>query len=479
MICQKKQKFLYFGLSLFICVYSVLCSSIGSYASGGAGHGYNWTASEQIAHWTSSIGDVAGYAKDWAFNKGTWDSVKTAVFDAQALKAQEAQMSYDDWVLSNTSWYYKEGSEYQNESTLDHITMSQEMADCFNTTINNYVQQNPLSYHLVKIPPYSYMSTESFTSYGVYQTYQQFCKNHPDSYILINYLTDGTNVGGQWTRGLALVVPKSSNFGLYGTVSASGNFNNVHGIYNWATSPPSGSTEFKLYRFDGSQWNDMSWSDAYQLYNTLQLGGTRQRYNILNMYSTLNKYENVYVFDTVNAFKAYNAGVAQPYYLGSNFDNIVTTIPASVTDGSYNSSNYNNIVNSVQSGWSAQEVLDLVDRVLDGNGSGSGGGGSGSGSSNNPFDFLGSIGEAVGKLVGGIGDFISGIIGGIVDAILDLINMFVGEDGILNKLTSLINTGFNTFLGDMFSWLPSEVVTCFTACLLVGIFFAIWKIIRG
>lgn len=468
MICQKKRKFLYFGLSLFICVYSVLCSSIGSYASGGAGHGYNWTASEQVAHWTSSLGDVAGYAKDWALNNGTWDNVKTAIFDAQTIKAQEAQMSYDDWVLSNTSWYYKDGSEYQNESTLDHISMSQEMADCFNTTINNYIQENPLTYKKCTLYSYNFLNPNSFSTYQQFATTKEYIKNGGNRYSVI--------LNSQGNILISQYLTQDMNLGFIGT-SSNGNFTSVNPYVNWQTLGNMMLSPAVSINSGGTvtQVTNTNWYG----YNNLKNTASPNTSNKIIM-SPNEKNETVYVFETLAAYKNYNAGAPQPYYLGSGFDTIKMNIPASITDGSYNSSNYNNIVNNVQSGWTAEQVLELVDKVLS-NGGGSGNGSDSSDSDSLDLGWLGKIGGVIVKIVNAIASVITDVIDGIATAL-------IGEDGtggivgtlktILHNVVELVTEDFTEFMSEIFGFLPPEISTILVAGISLSVFFGVIKILR-
>ena len=117
-------------------------------------------------------------------------------------------------------------------------------------------------------------------------------------------------------------------------------------------------------------------------------------------------------------------------------------------------------------------------------GSGQGGGSGGSGGSSSDFDlgFLGVLGSLIGSLITGIGNLLTGIAEGIV-------NVIVGSDGnggiigmlrnLISNITDLVDSDFNGFLTDIFSWLPVEIVTLFTGVIVFGLFFGILKIIRG
>ena len=191
----------------------------------------------------------------------------------------------------------------------------------------------------------------------------------------------------------------------------------------------------------------------------------------------------------MNSFKAYNSGSPQDYYLTSDglaASTWTTNGSGSINTGTMNNSGnyYSSVTNGVGSNWTAEQIIELVNTVV-GGGSGSG---SGSGSSDKDNSKLWErIGNAIGNLIDGIVDVITTVIEKLTDAILSIIHLLTGytddsgtyHEGILDKLVQLISVDFNGFLSSVFSWMPPEIVTLFTATLIFAVFFAIWKMIRG
>lgn len=501
-VWKENRIIIYRLLSFFLSFYLLFVTSVNSYASTtGSGAASDWSGA-QIADWvTNNLMWICAEGFDFVAQDTILQGVGTKVASKieSLVHDNPEYTSYDSWwerhfgfnPSPNTTPNYDKPID---QNSISNVYWDQSVTNVFNEAIQETVAENPLTYTECYISSYNFLNTDQFGNQQLFSSVKEVLKqNNGYSFFLSS---SGPNAS---IKNMYLVTVDKSKYpvNFIGTTTQ-GSFTNVTLEHNWGTinsfpenidgvdirffQLPNGTlgAPAKTYREAASNagYNSTWVPSISTVKNTssafVSSGGNAQT----NVFTNLPKNELVYVFSTLNAYKNYNSGSPQPYYFGSGYGTTTGSVNLNTSNMSNSGNYYSNVVNNVQSGWTAEQVLELVDKVIN-TGGGSGSGGSGSGSSDNPFSFLGTIGEAVGKLVGGIGDFIAQVVGGIVDAILDLINMFVGEDGILNKLTSLINTGFNTFLGDMFSWLPSEVVTCFTACLLVGIFFAIWKIIRG
>ena len=271
-----------------------------------------------------------------------------------------------------------------------------------------------------------------------------------------------------------------------GTTSYGG-FTSVQPYVNWATLGQQQLPPAVIINGSGTVTNVTN--NNWYGYNNLKNTATPNGSNKIIM-SPNDSNELVYVFKTLNSYKHYNSGSPQPYYLTS--DGLGTSMSnwsvgsGTINTGTLSSVNgsYNTTISNVQSGWTAEQVLALVDRIS----ASSGNGPSGSDSSDKDNSSLWEkIGNAIGNLIDGIVSVVASVIEKLTDAILSIIHQLIGytddqgvyHDGLLGKLTSLISVDFNNFLGSVFDWLPSEIVTLFTATLIFSIFFAIWKMIRG
>ncbi len=480
-------------LAIFLSCYVLIISSFGSFASGGANHGYDWTVVDKASYIVSHIGDIVGYGYQFIVNDGSWEDVRTSIFDLAAHKAAEAQMSPEEWLVSNTSFAYKfDGDVVENADTVDSITLSQEFGDLIQTTINTYVAENPLGYKQAYIQSYKMLGTSYFSNYSVYQTVIQYMENlSKEQGYLFFIKVENTSSYGYPIHIIA--VPTSLNWNLYGTVNSTGLFNGVQLGINWQGNPtlvdvynyPSYTPKFEGIKFNyirsdnGAQLNNR-WvgnANAGTIQNTtsLSIGGN----NIILSSSTTK--ESVYVFSNMNSYKAYNSGSPQPYYLGSDFGSHINTY--NVNDFSSMSTYYNNVVDNSKSGMTAEEVQKLIDDILDriGNGNGSGSG-SGSGSDDTlDLSFLGKIGTVISKLITAIGDLITNVLDGIVNA-------FIGEDGnggiigtvknILNSLIGLITTDFSDFITSIFSFLPEELNSVLIAGFTIAVFLGVLRLVR-
>ena len=200
-------------------------------------------------------------------------------------------------------------------------------------------------------------------------------------------------------------------------------------------------------------------------------------YGSFSVFSTKGNNETVYLFDSLNAIKSFNAQEPQAYYTPSNSTDVVPYVdPFDVSDLTSAGSYYSSIVDNSVSGMSADDVIKLVDLIING---GSGGGGSGGSGGNDDKSAWETIGEAIAGLISGIVTVVSKVATALKDAILGLLDIFIGEDGLFSKLSELVNTNFSGFLSAVFGWLPPEIVTLFSATLVFGIFFAIWRMLRG
>lgn len=113
------------------------------------------------------------------------------------------------------------------------------------------------------------------------------------------------------------------------------------------------------------------------------------------------------------------------------------------------------------------------------NGGGSGGdnsgGGSGSGDTN-IFDWLKTLGAALGNLIKGVGEFLSEIIAGLVDAVTNLLQAISTLiSGVLESLTNI----FSGLIEFIYAGLPDDIRNILSLALVVAILITVLKLIRG
>ena len=454
-------------------VYSLASTTSGS-------EYYNWTAGEKFTYFLLNGMNILGDGYSMIIGADDADDVWQDFFDFVSLEYLEENQTFDEWCLSNTSWYY-DNSGIQNENTVTGFSMTPTMADALQLTVNNYVAENPLTYTLCYIYSYNFIDTSTFGNIAPYNSLKNFISQQ-DGYVLVNYGSFKLNSSEHGY--MIYVIPKSLNMGLYGSVS-SGSFTNVQMSVNWKSSQYLNqmSSEIKAYYMNESgtitegvtnfnQWRVASIKNN----NSLAFNSTNVQFT---MFSNLPKNEAIYVYSTLNAYKQYNSGSPQPYYLGSDFGTHKTNYSVSSFPSS-NNSYYNQVTNNVQSGWSAEQVLELVDKII------SSGGGSGSGSGSSDSDsldlgWLGKIGGVIVKIVNAIASVITDIIDGIATAL-------IGEDGtggivgtlktILHNVVELVTEDFTDFMSEIFGFLPPEISTILIAGITLSVFFGVIKILR-
>lgn len=397
------------------------------------------------------------------------------------------------------------GGGYSRLSDKINNSESIDVPDEVATTLVQYVQyeitQEPLGYVQAYVRSRSNLNVSQFYTYQGYANFVQLLKDNPHSYVFTN-TPNGLSQTDSSNTYIVVVDRSKYDVNFIGTVN-SGVFSSVNLEHNWTmVDLPQNTDGVDIYMmrnmsgrigeksktFAGAASN-AGYNSSYTPYmgnikNTT--GFYLSSSTATNVFTTNEKDELVYVFNTLNSYKNYNSGQPQPYYLT---DQGMNTPSWTVTDGVINTGQmsnvgnvYNNIVNNTQNGMTADEVQKLIESILDkflkdktGNGSG------GATSDGSDFDlgFLGTIGRLIGSLITGIGDLLSGIIGGIVDTVLSLIDMITGENGIISKLTNLFDTNIGGFLTSIFDWLPPEIVTLWSAGIILGVLFGILRIIRG
>ena len=481
MKCFKRFALLRF-LALLLSVVILGISSVGSYASTTTESGSSSNDDWQMTAYRFLELAFTGYAKEISAPFVIWNTLTDPYANAPASFENFQTWEHEHGLDIPLNEYFVKGthggghsrdSQKINNST--EIDVPDEVAQEVLTYIQVCVNSNPLSYSQCYIPSYKFLNPSYFPNYNMYKAAADFIKQS-DGYCVIN----GPRTNGVYNKLYITVVPRSGlDLGFVGTTTL-GSFTNVHLYVNWlefTNNNLRGYYTNKIINTNGTVSNGefVTPSNA-SLKNTSTPDSSTFICN-----TNYDKDELVYVFDTLNAYKNYNSGLPQPYYLtptGSQNSDWLVSNGIVNTGSMLNSGNYYSyIIDNSQPGMSPDEVYKLIQLLLDkiGDGTiGNGGGSSGSDSSG----LWESIGNAIGNLIEGIVSVIAKAIEALTNAIDGVLDLLLGENGIISKLTGMVSGTFNSFLSSVFSWLPQEIVTLFTATLVFGIFFAIFKIIR-
>jgi len=190
----------------------------------------------------------------------------------------------------------------------------------------------------------------------------------------------------------------------------------------------------------------------------------------------------VKVFKNINAYKSHTVG-REPYYITdisdsyNNTDNSVSVGGDYVTGGSYqyshdvvqneidNSQNVDNsVVNNIVNNNQQTIVNNYASTVIPDSGSGNGGNDDGGG----------GLLDGLGGLIGGVTDFLGFIFGMLGDAISLVTSLF---NTIFEGIKALGNifTGFTGLLGDLFGFIPSELINFLVLAVEAGVAVTLWK----
>lgn len=451
-----KSKLYFYVLMPLLCFALVLPNyTIPSYAST-TNSGSNPTVSEVIND--GNIYDIFSYV-----------SRKYASFPDYVGGSPITSWSYDayaDWLDSKGQLnLLDEPVSIINESSGGRgydipQAVRQSMVDYVNEV---YIQQNPLTYTECYIHTYNMVNVQWFPTYQLYQTWKSWASQQDGFILTKSYIANGSTQGIR-----ACVIPKTNDINFVGTTSG-GVFTNVAMYIGWsATNTPwtiaSGSKWVEILNNGTIRDFNGAGQSASTLGNTTNIhDSTTSR---MTIWTNLPKDEKVYVFNSLNALKAYNSASPQSYYLptGSTMNvpySDIFTDEDLLRAGSY----YNSIVDNSQSGWTAEQVLALVDRILLSN---SGSSGSGSSDDNDGWLDLGIFGD--------IGRAIAKILGGIIEAIATVFTEIIGI--ITNVSETLLQGVIFDFLSALLGWLPDEIIAVLTALFSIAVLFALIKLIR-
>ena len=459
MKCQRMKKYFYIGLSAFMSLYLSLCSCIGSYASTDSGASNTMSASNWLQRY--------------------WDAGSRWICDKYVVGSDAIYGTFADFL----SWSVNEyGSEWMDDKEVTIIQNLGEqeqyiVPDDVQEVVQEYVQynitQNPLGYTECYIRSYNFLSPSLFSSYGQYASVKEHIRSNNAPCAINSY----TNVNGRW---MYLTKLDSSRQISYVGTTLSGLFSNVHAYYDWSIV-----SNNPKYQINGNGTLTSYGSASLQTYTLLNTTLGTDNGDNWTIFSNQAKDELVYVFRNLNALKNYNSGLPQPYYLTSEglASNDWSANSGICNSGTMNNSGnyYSTVTNGVGANWTPDQILALVDKVTSANG-----GSGGSSNSDNNSSLWEKLGDTLGNLVDGIINVFVSLIQHLSDGLLTVLHLLFGytddngvnHAGLFDNLLALISGNLTGFLGTVFDFLPSEIVTCFTTVIVLSVLFAIFRFMR-
>lgn len=483
-----KSKLYYYPLMLLLCLCLVFTTfSMPTLASTASGSNDTWSMSAETFLYYA----FNGFAKQISAPYVVYNTFADMGYDGFRL-----------WCENGNHWTTIEdgtvvghgGAGYSRDSDkIDNAENIEVPLDIKNLVLN-YVQynvtQNPLTYTQCYIPSYNFLNTSTFPTFQMYTAVKEYIKSQ-DGYTFISNIV--VSYGNVSTVHLVTIPRNVASLGWVGTTNQ-GIFTSVYPYIDWQqiTSNLVDTRGFKKVAINTA--GTITTSNA-GLSNNISYKNTNVSGTSIStgypVFTNHDKNELVYVFNTLNAYKNYNSGTPQPYYITSTGANTGTWTASQggvINTGTMNNSGnyYSQVTNGVSSNWTPDQIIQLVDTIVNSSGS-NGGGSSSGGNSDNPFGFLGRLGELIGQLVGGVGDLLTGIVDGVV-------SIFLGQEDengvrngglfgtirdLLTQVSSIFDANIGQFISDVFGWLPSEIITLWTAGIFIAILFGILRIIRG
>lgn len=219
----------------------------------------------------------------------------------------------------------------------------------------------------------------------------------------------------------------------------------------------------------GTSWQGNSVIDTGKLFSVGEK--TYYFYNSYSIYASVPFGCNPYYYNN-SVWQDFSSSSGD-YTLTNNNINTVTYGDTVSYINDYHDTNNNYPDNSTVNNW--------IETTNNNNNSGGGsgddpGGGSGSDDSGSIFDWLKTLGKAIGDLIKGVGNFLSEIVAGLVDAITNLLDSITTLiTGVLESLTNI----FSGLIEFIFAGLPDDIRNVLSLALTVAILISVLKLIRG
>lgn len=457
----------YFLLS-FVFFISTLLPCISVYAQG-----TSWTAEEKVRFVGNAFykifTDISGVLVPSGLNgQNLQRDFQSYVLNSDVI---QNNMTYDEWIASEIGITYKNGDSGDADIVY---------SPSFQNTVNNFAHDwvnNNNGY----IFGYSQSCSEFrtyFNSQVDYDNFVSFVNQHDNNILLVTQLKNVSNN----PIGIYEILEFSDVPYDFVKYSRTDQYTFFYIYKDWTLKNKYSDVSLSwVYDFDNHTWSSRSLSsnNSVMIKNPIleNSSGLTVPFNSSQYFmvidSTINQYQ---IFNSVSAMRDSSQGV-QPYYITDSFnsnwqDNSITDSYNTTTTSVNNTISYEDVSNYVNNYYvennsypSTNTVYNYINNYVPPDNGGNGGDNGGGGS--NIFDFLGTIGDFLGNLIQGIGNVISGIL----SALTDVIDMFIGENGLPNVIGQLISY-FLPFLPD---WIPTVIGLSVTLALLIGIV----KLIRG
>lgn len=367
----------------------------------------------------------------------------------------QSNMSYDEWIASQISGAYINGSSGNAD-----ITFSADLQNSLKDWSKYYIDNNLGFVYGYSTNASSYLSF--FTNQEEYHSFLDFISSNSDKLVIIN---------GNPNSLILVDVPYS--FVKY-------NYDTTLSIYN--TRLYNG---WSIFRQNEVQWWSMDHTIRDYVQNTVTSGGQintnfilsyspSQQSPSVNQSWVVNQNITQYIiYNSLDSLKGSSEGV-QDYYVTDSYNNTQVSETYNTTTNNVNNSiTYGDVQNYVNNYYvennsypTSNIVYNYINNYTPPDNGGGSGGDNGGGNSN-IWDFLGTIGDVLGGLIEGVGNVLSGILA----ALTDVIDMFIGENGLPNVISQLISY----FLPFLPEWIPTLIGFSVVLALILGII----KLIRG
>lgn len=459
---MKKIRYIFLSILLSISLY-IPCFNC--YAQG-----VSWTAEEKIRYIGNAFYKIFTDISGVLVPSGLNGSDLQRDFQAYVLNSDVIQdnMTYDEWIASEIGITYKNGSSGDAD-----ITYSATFQNTVNNFAHDYLDEYRDYYYVYSLPANCYLDSSWFYNKPKidYDNFISFIREHDDNFLYF--------WGGSVSDSFYIVEYAAPDYQLLKYNGGVFNANNIGTFLykDWQLIPKS---EFNLYKYTYSthEWIETSFSNPtannseqilFYMYEVSNISANSEK-NCIDMQSS--QYQ---VFTTLSAMQNNSLGV-QSYYVTDSYnsnwvDNSITDSYNTTTTAVNNTVSYQDVANYVNNYYvennsypTTNTVYNYINNYVP---SDNGGGSSGSNGGDFDWSFLGTIGDFLGGLIEGVGNVLSGIL----STLTDVIDMFIGENGLPNIISQLI-AYFLPFLPE---WIPTLIGFSVVLALILGII----KLIRG
>lgn len=239
----------------------------------------------------------------------------------------------------------------------------------------------------------------------------------------------------------------------------------IEGYYTWNSS----SETYELTTFSGS-WSYIQ----FAVLNSTTLPSYHGYYGLIN--TNITQY---IMYMSYNDMRLGSEGL-QSYYVGNDFStsevNTTTTLTDSMLNSSISYSDISNYVNSYYVNNQSYPTTEIVYNYINnytGSGGGSGGDNGNGSDDDDDDDHNGfwNLVESISNFLGHIIDSLGNVLSGVLGLLTDVIDLFIGNDGLPNIVSQLIEY----FL----PFLPVEFIRLIEFSLMLALILGVVRLIRG